>query len=195
VVIFGSRRGRKVLAEVEDALARIGRERGDVNQPGDLRIGAGLGVDGAAVGMAAEQDRPVLERDRPLDGSDVVREGRQRILDRDDVQAGLLQDWDDLGPTRAIRPRAVDEDHVSHRGLRRVGRGGQCSENEQRQETTGDRHERLRSGYGNQRRWCFIRRANSAERRSGRWREGYVMVARAGFAPAIPANAKHSLNA
>jgi hypothetical protein len=41
--------------------------------------------------MADEQDRPVLERDRPLDGSDVVREGRQRILDRDDVQAGLLQ--------------------------------------------------------------------------------------------------------
>ena len=86
---------------------------------------AGLGDDGAAVGMADEQDRPVLERDRPLDGSDVVREGRQWILDRDDVQAGLFEDRDHLGPTRAVRPGTVDEDDVSDRRLRRVGCDGQ----------------------------------------------------------------------
>ena len=107
---------------------------------------AGLGDDGAAVGMPDQNHRPVLESDSPLDGCDIIGERRQRILDRDDVEAGLLQDWDDLGPTRSIRPRAVDEDHVSHRGLRRVGRGGQCSENERRQETTGDRHVCLQSG-------------------------------------------------
>jgi len=135
--------------------------------------------------MADEQDRPVLERDRPLDGSDVVREGRQRILDRDDVQAGLLQDWDDLGPTRSIRPRAVDEDHVSHRAFG----ASAAAVSAPRTNSARKRQAIVMSASGldtaiNAVGVSFAVHSQRALRAMGA--KGYVMVARAGFAPAIP---------
>jgi hypothetical protein len=94
---------------------------GNVNQTGDLGMGACLADDGAAVGMSYENNRTVLRIDDPLGCGDVVREAAQWILHRDDMQSTLLEHGDDLCPAAAVRPGTMHEDDVldgicRHRG-------------------------------------------------------------------------------
>src|SRR5690348_18467348 len=51
------RAGRRVGDQRADRLSRIGRERRDVDERGDLGMGAGLSDDDSAVGMRSEERR------------------------------------------------------------------------------------------------------------------------------------------
>ena len=60
------RPGRRVGDQGVDRLALVGCERGDVDERGDLVVGAGFGDDDAAVGVADEHDRSGLSCRSPV---------------------------------------------------------------------------------------------------------------------------------
>ena len=66
------RAGRRVGDQGADRLALVGCERGDVDERGDLVVGAGLGDHDAAVGVADEHDRPGLLVEHVRRGGDVA---------------------------------------------------------------------------------------------------------------------------
>src|ERR1043165_6947152 len=63
-----------------DRLARVGRERRDVDERGSLGVGAGLGDDDSAVRMADQHGRAVEAGENLTGGGDVAAEGEGGIL-------------------------------------------------------------------------------------------------------------------
>ena len=102
-------------AERERALPRLRRERGHVHQAGDLgRVGGHVGDDGAAVGVADEQHRPVDGAHHVGDGLRVGGEPAQRVRGGDDPVVVLLEHVDDPVPAGRLGERPV---HQHDRGL------------------------------------------------------------------------------
>src|SRR5215472_3156461 len=117
------------LAGLICGIADLGHPSCDVNKPYDLRVVSGLGDDGAAPGVAHENDRAVLHGDDSTRRIRVVRQRRERILNGDDVKSALFKDWDDLGPTGAVCEGPVNENDILHGSLLRssirgAGEGG-----------------------------------------------------------------------
>ncbi|MFK4535668.1 hypothetical protein ABIA00_003851 [Bradyrhizobium ottawaense] len=106
------RAGRELLRQRDEILIRIGRTCGDINEAGDLRIGADLADHRAAPGMRDQHGRSVLLGQRALGGLDRVRKRRQRILHGRDMQARGLEDRDHLRPARAVGPGAMHQHDV-----------------------------------------------------------------------------------
>src|SRR5690348_17675576 len=71
------RAGRRVGDQRADRLSRIGRERRDVDERGDLGMGAGLSDDDSAVGMADQHGRAVEAVENLAGGGDVAAEGER----------------------------------------------------------------------------------------------------------------------
>jgi CBS domain-containing protein len=92
------------------ALTGLGRETGDVHEPGDVtRAGSDVGDDRAAVGVTHEHDGPVDRADDIADGGRVAREAPQGIGDGDHAMTRVPQRVDDAIPAGGLGERAVDE--------------------------------------------------------------------------------------
>src|SRR5205823_2977949 len=76
----------------------------------DLGVGAGLGDDGSAVGVADEDHGFVLGVDDLRRRGDVALERHRRVLDHADVVAVLPQEVVDLLPAGTVDEPAVDQD-------------------------------------------------------------------------------------
>ena len=72
-------------------LTLIRGERRDVDEPCHLRVCAGFGDDGTAVGMTNQHNRPLRPSDREPRGGNIVGQRYRRILHDTDVVAVLLQ--------------------------------------------------------------------------------------------------------
>ena len=78
----GGAAGRRVARSVAGfRLALVRRVGGDVDQPGDVRVGPRLGDDRAPVAVADEDRRAVLLVEDASGGRDVVGQPGQRLLD------------------------------------------------------------------------------------------------------------------
>src|SRR5262245_31725584 len=96
------------LAGLICGVTDLGHQSCDVNEPYDLGVISGLGDDGAAPGVPHENDRAVLHGEDSTRRIRVVRQRRERILNRDDVKSAFFKDWNDLGPTGAVREGSVN---------------------------------------------------------------------------------------
>ena len=104
--------GRSGGDQRADRLARVGRERGDVNERGDTGVVAGLGDDGSAVGMADQHGRAIEAVENRVRGGDVAAEGEGGVLhDGDPVTVGGEVVVDAL-PARPVREVAVYQHDV-----------------------------------------------------------------------------------
>src|SRR5206468_3706780 len=84
--------GRILVRERADWLVRFGRKRSQIHQRFHVWVTGGSATDHeATVRMANHHDRALLRIDKALGGGDVVRQGRERILNRDDVVAVVEQ--------------------------------------------------------------------------------------------------------
>ena len=100
-----------VGAELQDALARLRRERGDEDERADLRIAQrGVGDHRAAVGVSDEDDRPGDLVDDVADRGGIAREAAQRVVGHDDGIAAGAQAPGHITPARGAVPRPVHDD-------------------------------------------------------------------------------------
>jgi hypothetical protein len=105
-----------IALDLEQGLAHLRGEGGDVDQPDDvIGVGGGVGDHGAAVGVADGNDRAGDLRNRAGDIRRVVGDTAQRVGGGDDRDAGGEEALDDAVPTGGVGEGAVDEDD---------GRGG-----------------------------------------------------------------------
>jgi hypothetical protein len=100
---------RRVGDQRADRFALVGSEGGDVDEPGDLRVGAGFGDDDAAVRVTDEEDGPRLGGDRAPGERHVDRQRGGRILDDGDLEAVVLQQGVDAFPPGAVDEAAVNQ--------------------------------------------------------------------------------------
>src|SRR5215510_14104310 len=110
------------LAGLICGVTDLGHPSCDVNKPRDLGVISGLGDDGAAPGVAHENDRAVLHGDDAARRIGIVGQRRKRILNGDDVKTARFKNRDYFCPTRAVRKSAVDENDVFDRLLLRLSR-------------------------------------------------------------------------
>ena len=132
------------LAGLICGVTDLGHPSRDINKPYDLGVISGLGDDGTAPGVPHENDRAILYGDDSTRRVYIVRQRRERILNGDDVKAPLFKDWNDLGPTGAVREGPVDEDNIFHGSLLRLsicGAGERCGRSDASCENSfGDSH-------------------------------------------------------
>lgn len=117
------RAGSRIGDQLADRFTLVGRERCDVDQPRDLRIGARFGDDDATIGMTDQNDIAVGGGDGALGDGNVVGQGGGRVLDDADLVAVPLQDLVDAFPSRTVDETAVDEDDRLDRDGLSLGRG------------------------------------------------------------------------
>jgi len=99
--------------------------RSHVGQGRHAGMGARLGDDRPAVGVADEHDRPVLRVDDPPGRGDVALERQRRILHDADLVVVPGQDVVDALPAGPVHEAAVNEDDVPL-GSRLAGDGAGC---------------------------------------------------------------------
>ena len=106
--------GRRIGDQGVHRFAAVGGERGDVHQRRHLRMGAGLGDDGAAVRMPDQHRLVGLPVERAPGDGRVVGERERRVLHDGHGVAGLPQDLVDGLPAGAVDETAMDEDDAGH---------------------------------------------------------------------------------
>ena len=122
-------RVRRIGDQRVHRLARIWRERRDVDERCHVRIVARLGDHCSAVGMADEDDRLDLRVDHAPDRFDVTFERQRRVLHDADAVVVLLQEAVDLLPSGAVDEAPVHEndgtfsphDDLLRKGMPRPG--------------------------------------------------------------------------
>ena len=100
--------------------------RGDVDQADDVGMNAGLGDDRAAIAVADQKRRAILQVENALRRRDIVGERRLGLLHHGDVEAFLGEDLVDRLPARRVDPGAVHQHDV----LQRRRTGGSCRRGE-----------------------------------------------------------------
>src|SRR5262249_18303667 len=109
--------------------ADVGGVSGHVYQARYLRVVTNFADDSTAPGVPYENDRTVLHGDDSTCRIGIVRQRRERILNGDSVKAAFFKDWNDLGPTAAVREGSVNENDILDGRLLRLsicsaGEGG-----------------------------------------------------------------------
>jgi len=92
--------GRRLAQEGDGALALVGDEGGDIDEADDVRRIARLGDHDAAIAVADQDRRALLQLQHPLGRRHVVGERGQRLLHHADRVAVLAQDVGDRAPAR-----------------------------------------------------------------------------------------------
>ncbi len=94
-------------------------QRANVNQPDNAIVGSSAGNDGAAVGVADEDNRVADPPDRCFHQGEVLGRGVEAVLRRDTVISLRLQGNDQLAEARAIglESMAEDDTRFSLRGV------------------------------------------------------------------------------
>ena len=145
-------------AELQDALARLRRERGDEDERADLRIAErGVGDHRAAVGVPDEDDRPGDLVEDVADRGGIAREAAQRVVGHDDGIAVGAQAPGHITPARGAVPRPVHDDDrrlgrpdllgLRLRGGRQPG-DAECDEHEEDRPPHSDDRARSRAPQG-----------------------------------------------
>ena len=107
------------------ALALVGRERGDEHESDDVaEPGRRVGDHRAGVGVADGQDRPGDLLEEAGDVVSIVGDAAQRVRRRGHLDAGRLEALDDAVPAGGVGEGAVDE----HDGERAMVGGCRCHE-------------------------------------------------------------------
>jgi len=89
-----------------------------------MRVGAGLGDDGAAIAVADEHGRTGLAIEDAVGRGDIIRQRSFRLLDDADGIAVLAEDIGDRLPAGSVGEGAMHEDDVLDRLGPRRGDGG-----------------------------------------------------------------------
>ena len=107
------RRDRSLREKCAERFALVEAERGDVDEPDDVRcVRAERGDDLAAVGVSDDDRGALLELEHLAQPRDVVGERAQRELRRSHLEALRLEALDHAAPAGSVGPGAVDENDV-----------------------------------------------------------------------------------
>ena len=107
------RRDRPLREQCAERFALVEAERGDVDEPDDVRrVRAERGDDLAAVGVSDDDRGALLELEHLAQPRDVVGERAQRELRRSHLEALSLEALDHAAPAGSVGPGAVDENDV-----------------------------------------------------------------------------------